>query len=110
MSTDHALGLQNISRIVEALEISDEKDFDQFCLQELKTVTDLIDHNTEYVSLDTVLFQAYILLDYRIEKTEHSLSDRLIESIFSFINHFVKPYSSCYESNLNSCLQRALSL
>lgn len=110
MSTQSQAGLLNISRLVDYLDIENEKCFDESCLKEIEIVSNLIESSIQYVDIDTVLFQAYLLLEYRIEKTKHSLSDRLIESVFSFVGRFVKPYETSYKENVNGCLQRALNL
>ena len=110
MSTQSEAEPQNISRLVEYLDIENEKSFDEYCLKEIEIVSNIVDSNCRYISIDTVLFQAYVLLEFRIEQTKHSLSDRLIESIFSYIERYVKPYESSYRENVNGCLQRALNL
>ena len=110
MSTQSQAGPQNISRLVEYLDIENEKSFDECCLKEIEIVSNIVDSNSAYVTIDTVLFQAYVLLEFRIEQSKHSLSDRLIESIFSFVERHVKPYETSYRENENGCLQRALNL
>ena len=110
MSTQSEAEPQNISRLVEYLDIENEKSFDEYCLKEIEIVSNIVDSNCRYISIDTVLFQAYVLLEFRIEQTKHSLSDRLIESIFSFIERYVKSYETSYRENVNGCLQRALNL
>ena len=110
MSSRSQAGLQNISRLVDYLEIKNEKTFDEYCLKEIELVSNIVDGNSAYIDIDTVLFQAYVLLEYRLETTKHSLSDRLVESIFSFIGRNVKPYETSYKQNINGCYQRALNL
>ena len=102
--------LLGISNLLFASEIQDPKDFNQFCLQELKKAENYITYHKSNVPIETCMFHVFYILDYRIDNFKMSLSDRVIEQCFHFISTLCSFYESSFQQNSSSCLASGLSL
>lgn len=69
-----------------------------------------IQKNLPYITLDTVLFHAYFVLEYRIDHTQVSINDKLVETAFDFLGTFIPAYTQAFRNNEKNCLHRCLSL
>ena len=110
MASNPAPGLQYISDIANATTLTDSRAFNAFCVEELQTAKTFIQKNLPYITLDTVLFHAYFVLEYRIDHTQVSINDKLIETAFDFLDTFVPAYTQAFRNNEKNCLHRCLSL
>ena len=110
MASNPAPGLQYISDIANATTLTDSRAFNAFCVEELQTAKTFIQKNLPYITLDTVLFHAYFVLEYRIDHTQVSINDKLVETAFDFLDTFIPAYTQAFRNNEKNCLHRCLSL
>lgn len=110
MASDSGPGIQYISDIANATTLTDSREFNAFCVEELQTAKVFIQKNLPYITLDTVLFHVYFVLEYRIEHTNVTINDKLIESTFDFLDTFIPAYAEAFRNNEKNCLHRSLSL
>ena len=50
----------------------------------------------------------YMILDFRQERMEVALSDRLVEALFLFLGDCIPLYADVFMTNANDCLFRCL--
>ena len=110
MASHSGPGIQYISDIANAATLTDSREFNAFCVEELQTAKGFIQKNLSYITLDTVLFHVYFVLEYRIEHTNVSINDTLVETAFDFLDTFVPAYAQAFRDNEKNCLHRSLSL
>ena len=101
---------QYISDIANAVDMKDSKAFNAFCMEELKSAKELILRNHEYIYVDTVIFHAFFVLEYRVDHTDVAISDALVEETFAFLSQCVPLYKQAFRQNERNCLHRCLSL
>ena len=97
-----------ISRIAEAANLKDSARFADFCMEQLDQAKALIHRNRDSIPLDSALFHMYMILDYRQERMEVALSDRLVEALFLFLGDCIPLYADVFMTNSNACLFRCL--
>ena len=101
---------QYISDIANAVDMKDSKAFNAFCMEELKSAKEVILRNHEYIYVDTVIFHAFFVLEYRVDHTDVAISDALVEETFAFLSQCVPLYKQAFRQNERNCLHRCLSL
>lgn len=97
-----------ISRIAEAANLKDAGQFADFCMEQLNQARTVIRRNKDSIPLDSVLFHMYMILDFRQERMEVALSDRLVEALFLFLGDCIPLYADKFANNVNDCLFRCL--
>ena len=97
-----------ISRIAEAANLKDSGQFADFCMEQLDQAKAVIHRDKSSIPLDSVLFHVYMVLDFRQERMEVALSDRLVEALFQFLGDCIPLYADVFAANGNDCLFRCL--
>ena len=97
----------SISRISEATAITDPISFTEFCISQLKQVERIVIEEKVHVPFDSILFHEYVILDFRQERMTISLSDRLLEALFLFLQKCIPLYATEIANNVNNCFYRA---
>ena len=84
--------------------MKDSARFADFCMEQLDQAKALIHRNRDSIPLDSALFHMYIILDYRQERMEVVLSDRLVEALFLFLGDCIPLYADVFMTNANDSL------
>lgn len=99
-------GLVTISRISDAIHLADASSFQSFCMTELEKAERAVKSDWAIIPLDTVLFQSYVVLDYRQERMTLPISDRLLEAVFRYLTVCIPLYKTSIALDVNNCFSR----